>query len=564
MNSEKKIFSKPVVIAVSAVLLAVIVFVLVRVLGSKSVNVPEIVNMDIVQAQELLEKSELSICITRKEINDEVDENTVLEQSPKGGEKAEKGSVVNVTISEKSVEVSIPELKNYDKDLAVDILKNAGFKVEIEEVASDEFASGTVISQSQSGKGQTGSTITVTVSKNDKETSDKTVKVPSVVGKTVAQAIKLFDGKLYVSVVEEQFSDTVPKGVIIRQTPQADAKASLYTTVEVTVSKGKASDIEIVMPSVVYLTRSQAKATLENLGLKVKIENQFSDFVASGIVISQSIPKGKKIKADTTVTIYVSVGKQPEFTTVNPSTSAQKPTTTKKNESVTEKNTSQSAEKETKNTTVNSTTVKATELAGESKYTADFRIVPDKTEVKAGDIITVSVKLKTNYKIVAASVPIIYDSRVFELVGTDENNVSSFLDFKGTLSENAYSTNGNWKSPDSMYTKNSNQEYWTSDKAKNRYKIVFATWNALPSQGTVITSLDKEETILTFKLKVKSNVSDTSGRIFLSSDFIKTASSPQGILFVGRAKSSEINLDSIVTTGQTINVKEANALIIIK
>lgn len=564
MNSKKKIFSKHVVIAVSAVLLAVIVFVLARVLNSKSVNVPEIVNMNVMQAQELLEKSELTICITRKEINDEVDENTVLEQSPEAGEKAKKGSVVNVTISEKSVEISIPELKNYDKDLAVEILKNAGFKVEIVEVVSDEFASGTVISQSQSGKGQTGSTITVTVSKNDKETSDKTVEVPSVVGKTVAQAIKLFNGKLYISVVEEQFSDTVPKGAIICQTPQADVKASMYTTVEVTVSKGKASDVKIVMPSVVYLTRSQAKDTLESLGLKVKTENQYSDSVASGIVISQSIPKGKKIKADTAVTIYVSIGKQPEFTTVNPSTSVQKPITTKKNENVNEKNTSQSAEKETKNTTVNSTTVKATELAGESKYIADFRIVPDKTEVKTGDVITVSVKLKTNYKIVAASVPVIYDSRVFELVGTDENNVSSFLDFKGTLSANAYSTNGNWKSPDSMYAKNSNQEYWTSDKAKNRYKIVFATWNAMPSQGTVITSLNKEETILTFKLKVKSNVNDTSGRIFLSSDFIKTAGSPQGILFVGRAKSSEIKLDSIVTTGQTINIREANALIIIK
>ncbi len=559
MNFKKKIFSKPVIIAVSAVLLAVIVFALTRVLGFKSVKVPEIVNMDVQQAQELLEKSELTICITRKEINDEVDENTVLEQTPEAGEKAEKGSVVNVTISEKSVEVSIPEVKNYDKDLAVEVLKNAGFKVEIEEASSDKFASGTVISQSQSGKGQTGSTITVTVSKNDKEKSDKTVTVPSVTGKTLAEAIKLFNGKLYISVVEEQFSDSVPKGKIISQTPQSGAKAPEYTTVEVAISKGKASDVEIVMPSVVYLTRSQAKTTLESLGLKVQIKNQYSDSVASGIVISQSIPKGEKVKADTSVTIYVSVGKQPEFTTVNPSTSSQKPTTTKKNEKTTEKNSSQNVVEEEKKTTV-----KATELAGESKYTADFRIVPDKTEVKAGDVITVSVKLKTNYKIVAASVPVIYDSRVFELVGTDENNVSSFLDFKGTLSENAYSTSGNWKSPDSMYAKNSNQEYWTSDNAKNRYKIAFATWKAMPSQGTVLTALENEETIVTFKLKVKSNVSDTSGRIFLSSDFVKTASSPQGILFAGRAKTNEITVDSIVSTGQTINLREANALIIIK
>ena len=96
------------------------------------------------------------------------------------------------------------------------------------------------------------------------------------------------------------------------------------------------------------------------------------------------------------------------------------------------------------------------------------------------------------------------------------------------------------------------------------YKIILASWAAIPSEGTVMTALNSQETIVTFKLKVKSDVSDTSGRIFLSQDFIKTASAPQGLLSVGRATSDKITADSIVATGQTINLREATAMVTIK
>ncbi len=560
MEKSFKKWIVPVAVAVVAIV-AVIVLFATGVIGSNSAKVPEVLNMNVEEAQKVLEEAGLSLCITGREINNSVEENTVLKQSPESGEKLEKGGIVNVTVSEKSVEVTIPNVENYDKNLAIDALQNAGFKVEIIEEESDKFADGAVISQSHTGKGQTGSTITITVSKNEKEESDKTVKVPSVTGKTAEEAKKIFDGKLYLKIVKESFSDTVKKGRIISQTPRADTEVQQYTIVEVVISKGKASEVEVIMPDVVLSSRIQAKETLEKLGLHVVIKEKFDDKIPAGIVISQSIPKGEKIKADTVVTITVSNGKQPEITTIKPEdlptqiTTSSKDETTKKNET----------EKTTKNPSSNvSTTKKPVVDTQESKYVADFKITTDKSEVKAGDVITVSVKLKTNYNIVAISLPVIYDANVFEIVGADESNLSSYLNFTGTLAENGYSTNGNWKSPDSMYTKNSNIDHWTSAVTKARYKFAFATWVAMPSQGTVLTSLNSEETIVTFMLKVKSNVKDTSGRIFLSQDFIKTASDPQGILSVGRAKSDKITTDSIVATGQTINLKEATALVVIK
>ncbi|MBP3330932.1 MAG: PASTA domain-containing protein [Clostridia bacterium] len=567
MNEGKTMFPKwaiPVIVALVAAITVTVLF-LTGVIGTKNVEVPDILNMNAKEAQEVLEKAGLEMCITQKEINDKVDENTVLEQSPISGEKIEKDSVINVTVSEKPIEVEIPDVVNFQKDLAVETLQNMGFKVEIVEKETDEFADGSVLSQNKTGKANTGSVIIITVAKNNEKESDKMVKVPSIVGKTLMQAKDLLKGNFYVMISGEEYSETVKKGAIISQLPTANSEVKINSVIKVVISKGKASDAKIVVPSVTLATRAQAITTLENLGLKVKVKEKFSDSIASGVVISQSIPKGKVVSANTEVTIVVSKGKQPEESKTTANISDLTTLTTSRQETTTRKNPSQNV------TTQAATTARPSEVTtvpadntDESKYIADFKVTTDKANASAGDVITVSVKLKTNYRIGAVSLPVIYDARVFEIVGTDANNVSSFLNFTGTLTENAYKTNGNWKSPESMYTRTSNPDKWLDKTTMANYKIILASWAAIPSEGTVMTALNSQETIVTFKLKVKSDVSDTSGRIFLSQDFIKTASAPQGLLSVGRATSDKITADSIVATGQTINLREATAMVTIK
>ena len=107
----------------------------------------------------------------------------------------------------------------------------------------------------------------------------------------------------------------------------------------------------------------------------------------------------------------------------------------------------------------------------------------------------------------------------------------------------------------------SNPDKWLDKTTMANYKIAFATWTAMPSQGTVMTQLNSEETIVTFQLKVKETASDTSGQIFLHQDFIKTESNPNGILSVGRATSDTITTDSIVATGQTIDLRNATTTV---
>ncbi len=192
--------------------------------------------------------------------------------------------------------------------------------------------------------------------------------------------------------------------------------------------------------------------------------------------------------------------------------------------------------------------------ASESSYKATFSIVTDKKTVQKGENVTVSLKLKTNYYIFAMEVPVIYDAEVFQMQNTSATSNKSFLTFKGKLAD-SYTTNGNWKSPDTFYTKaNSNSKYWSS--VKDKYKIAFASWAADTSKnnGKAI-KLDTEETIVSFVLKAKTDVADTTdGLIFISKDFQKTANFVGGKFFCGRSVNEKINVQSsgYVSVGQTL------------
>ncbi len=189
--------------------------------------------------------------------------------------------------------------------------------------------------------------------------------------------------------------------------------------------------------------------------------------------------------------------------------------------------------------------------ADESDYIAEFRIETDKASAKAGEDVTVSVYLKTNYYIFAASIVAIYDYQKLTLQNTSESNIASFLTFEGSLAD-AYTTNGNWKITDQLFTKrNSNKEFWSSEAVKNQYKAVFASW-AGDSSVSELLMLEEEEKIVSFTLKANEDIDDFSGLIFISLDFLKTATAPQGYLFVGRSETSEIDINNVYQTGQTI------------
>ena len=70
------------------------------------------------------------------------------------------------------------------------------------------------------------------------------------------------------------------------------------------------------VPDVVGQTRSSATATLNNAGFYVTVDQQYSDTVEEGLVISQTPSSGSKLKAEGTVNIVVSKGKESKAVSV--------------------------------------------------------------------------------------------------------------------------------------------------------------------------------------------------------------------------------------------------------
>ncbi len=93
----------------------------------------------------------------------------VADQSPKAGQKVEKGSTVNLQISLGPDLVDVPGVSGMTQVNATNMLQNAGFGVDVSEEYSDTVPAGAVISYSPSGSQPKGTTIVITISKGPKK-----------------------------------------------------------------------------------------------------------------------------------------------------------------------------------------------------------------------------------------------------------------------------------------------------------------------------------------------------------------------------------------------------------
>ncbi|MBE6954587.1 MAG: PASTA domain-containing protein [Ruminococcaceae bacterium] len=134
-------------------------------------------------------------------------------------------------------------------------------------------------------------------------------------------------GAYYTSLTDEKYadfniviekwtdSDTVEYGYVIRQDPAKGKKVKQGATIEVTVSQGQMQNI---MPQVVNMNQSAAEKLLRDmqLGLKVQIEQKYSDVYVSNQIIDSEPKYGEPLEYGDTVTLIVSMGVEVELVEV--------------------------------------------------------------------------------------------------------------------------------------------------------------------------------------------------------------------------------------------------------
>lgn len=105
----------------------------------------------------------------------------------------------------------------------------------------------------------------------------------------------------------KQYSDTVPAGIVIDQSPAAGAKVAVGTPVTLTVSLGPAGVVKV--PDVRGMPEDLAKATLQNAGLTIsKTMTQPDPTMPAGNAISTDPAAGTQVKIGSSVILIISTG----------------------------------------------------------------------------------------------------------------------------------------------------------------------------------------------------------------------------------------------------------------
>nr|WP_296156911.1 Stk1 family PASTA domain-containing Ser/Thr kinase [uncultured Blautia sp.] len=141
---------------------------------------------------------------------------------------------------------------------------------------------------------------------------DNMVTVPDLIGKTEEEATALLEEvKLGKQLMGEE-SSTQEKGKISSQDIPQGTKVERYTTVKYYISKGQQA---LTIPTVSGQTGVDAQQTLEDLGLNVTVQKEYSEddgsdnpLVNPGYVMSVSPEEGSTVSAGDSVTLTVSRG----------------------------------------------------------------------------------------------------------------------------------------------------------------------------------------------------------------------------------------------------------------
>ena len=157
------------------------------------------------------------------------------------------------------------------------------------------------------------STESVSDTSSDTSTAGERVKVPNL-SKMTEDAAKAALKELRLGVnVQTGTSDDVPEGQVYDQSPAAGTKVDVHTQVTINISSGKE---KFSLDDVTGMQYQQALAQLENDGLVVSLEFDYSDSVGSDKVISTSPKAGSQVAKGDTITITASKGKETKTTIV--------------------------------------------------------------------------------------------------------------------------------------------------------------------------------------------------------------------------------------------------------
>jgi beta-lactam-binding protein with PASTA domain len=277
-------------------------------LGPPVTTVPNVVGMTQSNAQSAITAVNLSVGTVTESYNDTVTAGNVITQDPAAGASVVKGTSVNLTVSKGKQLIAVPDIVGMAQQTAMGtIMYTAGLTVgTVSQAYSNTVAFGNVISQDPAPGTMVApnALVNYVVSLGPPVT-----EVPNFVGMNRQTAIGniIYGNVLTVGTITEEYSDTVPYGVVISQFPGAGTSVVLGTSVNLTLSLGQHL---VAVPNIVGMIQQTAMGTIMyTAGLTVGTVTQGnSDTIPELKVCNQSPAAGTLVALKTPVNFVISIG----------------------------------------------------------------------------------------------------------------------------------------------------------------------------------------------------------------------------------------------------------------
>ena len=204
--------------------------------GDKGVAVPNVTKMTQEQAIAELESAGFKVGTINTKYDESVEAGQVISQDPKGGEKREEGTKVNLVISQGTEQVTVPDFYNMTIEQAQAEAKKYNLTlVQGKSENSSDVEADHILSQSPAAgeKVAKGSSITYVMS-----LGASSVEVPYVTGYSEDSAMSTLKNAGFKVNVEKQYSETQAAGLVISQNPNGGNKVEDGSTITITVSLG--------------------------------------------------------------------------------------------------------------------------------------------------------------------------------------------------------------------------------------------------------------------------------------------------------------------------------------
>jgi beta-lactam-binding protein with PASTA domain/tRNA A-37 threonylcarbamoyl transferase component Bud32 len=186
-------------------------------------------------------------------------------------------------------------------------LEARGLVVTQQPESSETVAAGVVIRQDPTAdtKLKEGDAVTLVVS-----SGQPPVTLPDVGGNGIDQATQILAAQgITVGDVTREYDENIQKDIVLGYAAGTPAVVPKTSTVGLRVSNGPKP--RTIPDGLAGGTEQAVTTQLQGLGLKVARAEDYSPTVAAGNVISTDPPAGTQVARDSTVTITVSLGKQP-------------------------------------------------------------------------------------------------------------------------------------------------------------------------------------------------------------------------------------------------------------